>query len=400
MAYQFTGFRATKPVVRLIDIDKNVYEVFFILYDCAGKRHTQRFKRGINCLPKGQRENQARAMASVLWDELRSGWNPLEHKYPPDRRTASPEPVKMTFHEAIDYALKRKITQLSKYSIYDYSGAVRFMKSAAALEGISNKYIDQFDRRDIRLLMARAKEKNKWSANARNKYLTILKSLLSVLEEEELIKINPAYRIKNEPVNEGLGYKRLSDQQKEDIAIKLMGAAPDFFDFLMFIYQAGIRRSELLQIRIGDINMQLRSITIRGEVAKTNRARRVPIASDMLDILVRRDIGALPAVWFLFSNNKFAPGEKCYHPNVPTYWWKDLVIDGMGIDCKMYSLKHKGADDKILAGLDIDALRTLYGHKSKQMTEIYAREVKNKYSQQIIDYAPSFAKVIAMKKAL
>jgi site-specific recombinase XerD len=87
-----------------------------------------------------------------------------------------------------------------------------------------------------------------------------------------------------------------------------------------------------------------------------------------------------------------------YHPNTPTHWWKQMVIDGLGIDCKMYSLKHKGADDKIEAGIELDALRNLYGHKSKQMTEIYARAVKGKYKQNIIDQAPVFAKVVKMNR--
>lgn len=56
----------------------------------------------------------------------------------------------------------------------------------------------------------------------------------------------------------------------------------------------------------------------------------------------------------------------------------------------MYSLKHKGADDKILAGIDLDALRELYGHRSKYMTEKYARAVKDLYRKQIIDNSPDF----------
>lgn len=73
----------------------------------------------------------------------------------------------------------------------------------------------------------------------------------------------------------------------------------------------------------------------------------------------------------------------------PTNWWRKLVIEGLGIDCKMYSLKHKGADDKIKAGIDLDALRHLYGHGSKQMTEYYARGLREAYKQQIIRLAPS-----------
>jgi len=50
MAYQFNGFRATKPVVRLIDELHFVYEVFFIVYDPDGKKHYFRYKKGINSM--------------------------------------------------------------------------------------------------------------------------------------------------------------------------------------------------------------------------------------------------------------------------------------------------------------------------------------------------------------
>lgn len=397
MAILFKEFKATRPVVCLIDADKSIYEVFFIVYDHAGKRYRKRFKQGINSLPINEREIQAKATADVLWEALQRGWNPLIEKYPNFNKTA--EVLKLNFGDALDYALKLKIPHLSKYSVPDYRGTVRFMKKAAQRDGLLTKNIDQFERRDIRMIIATAKEQNSWSNNARNKYLTLFKSLLSVLDDQEMIKFNPAYKIKNEPTNEGLGYKRLVDDQKEQIATQLIRSVPCYFEYLMFIYQAGIRRTELLQVRISDINLRDRCITIRGGVAKANRARRIPITDDMMDILMRREVNLLPHHWYLFSNKDFAPGEMPYHPNTPTSWWRKLVIDGMGIDCKMYSLKHKGADDKIIAGLDIDVLRTLYGHRSRQMTEIYAKEVKNKYAQQIIEHAPAFAKVIKLKKA-
>lgn len=398
MAFQFNSFRATKPVVRLIDINKNIYEVFFIVYDHAGRKKYKRFKNGINTLPKNEREKQAKAMADVLWEELNRGWNPLLSKYPEKKKEQEPV-CNLSFDAALDYAFKGKTPHLSKYSIPDYRGTVRFMQAAARSCDLLYKEVRFIERKDIRLLIATAKEQNDWSANARNKYLSLLQALLSMLVDDELIKFNPAHKIKNEPQGHGMGYKRLTDQQKEDIAKKIAAAVPDYFDYLMFIYQDGIRRTELLQLRISDINLPERFIMIRPEVAKTNRGRRVPITNDILEIILKRKIHKLSSDWFLFSSDKFAPGPNPYHPNTPTTWWRELVIDGMGIDCKMYSLKHKGADDKIMAGLDVDVLRTLYGHRSTQMTEIYAKEVKNKYAQQIIEHAPAFAKVIRLKKA-
>jgi integrase len=400
MAYQFSAFRATKPVVRLIDESNFIYEVFFIVYSPDGTRTVRRVKAGINSLPPSQREKQAHATAQVLWEELQAGWNPLLSKYPQPPKEQPPSPQRsMSLAQAMEYALEMKRPHLSKYSFPDYRGTVRFMSRAAVACGLSEHDITSIQRRDIRLLVATAKDQNSWTPNARNKYLSLLQSLLSVLVDEEIIPFNPAHKIKNEPVGVSLGYRRITDDQKQIIAHTIMRDAPEYFDFLMFIYQDGIRRTELLQLRVSDVHTAERFILIRPEVAKTNRARRVPITNDILEILQRRQIRSLPGDWFLFSSDNFRAGPSPYHPNTPTSWWRRLVIDGLGIDCKMYSLKHKGADDKIKAGLDVDVLRTLYGHRSTQMTEVYAREVRNKYAQQIIDKAPEFARVVKMKKA-
>jgi len=399
MAYQFSGFRATKPVARLADVSKNIWEVFFALYDSTGKKHNMRYKHGINCLVKSKRKLQAEANADVLWDALQNKWNPLLEKYPNFNKQADPAPSIVLFADALDIAVAEKKRILSRYSMYDYNGCVRFMKAAAKITGHYFTKVSSLERKDIREILNAAREENGWTNQARNKYLSIFRALLSVLvDEKEVMKFNPAKGIKDEPMEESMGYKRLTDAEKETIADHLLLNAPDFFEYLMFIYDDGIRRKETLLLQIQDFNLTTREIHIRPEVAKTNKARIVPITDTIMQILLQRQIWNYPGTHYLFSNEKFKPGPVAYHPNTPTNWWRDLVIKGLKIDCKMYSLKHKGADDKIMADIDLDVLRTLYGHKSKQMTEIYAKAVKGKYKQKIIDNAPAFAKVVKMKQ--
>ena len=49
-----------------------------------------------------------------------------------------------------------------------------------------------------------------------------------------------------------------------------------------------------------------------------------------------------------------------------------------------------GANKKILAGIELDTLRELYGHTSKLMTLRYAKIVKEVYRKQIIENSPDF----------
>lgn len=86
----------------------------------------------------------------------------------------------------------------------------------------------------------------------------------------------------------------------------------------------------------------------------------------------------------------FQPSPNHIKRDTVTKLWKKIIINKLGIDKHKYALKHTGANDKILAGIDLDALRELYGHSSKLMTEKYARRVKEVYRAQIIEKSPSF----------
>lgn len=398
MPIRFNGFSATKPVARLIDKSKLTYEAFFIAYDPGGKKHYKRYQKGINDEKNGlDRRTAAHACAEELWSAMKVGWNPLTTPYP---KFASERSINLTstLFTSLDDALTLKKPFLSKWSYYDYAGCVRFIKKAAIECGMSEAVLVQIKRRDIRMLLATAKEQNNWSANSRNKCLALLRSLFSALLDDERIEYNPAKSIKNEPTPKGLGYKKITDDQKDIIARELMSHHLDFFEYIMFIYDDGIRRKETLMLEMRDFNLTNREITIRPEVAKTNRERIVPITDAIMHILLRRQIWLYPSDWYLFSSDSFKPGIKAYHPNTPTNWWRDIVIRGLQIDCKMYALKHKGADDKIMAGIPLEAMKEMFGHRSYLMTEVYASAVKNQYRQQIIANAPPIAKIVEMRR--
>lgn len=396
MTHCFKGFRATKPVTRLLP--NNRYQAFFVVYDKDGSKHQCRYSTGINHLPVRERKLEAQALADTLWDALRKGWNPLVDKYPKFEEHLA-EMSEMYFCDALDRGLALKIPYISKATRYEYEGTVRFMKTAARAAGLDGIDVAQIERKDIRLLIATAKEQRNWSNKSRNKYLEHLKSILSALVDEEILKFNPAHGIKAEPEEATIGYKRLTDLEQQLIASHILDKNPAFFEYIMFIYQCGIRRKELCMVQVKDVNILRRQVTIRPEVAKTNSERIVPLADDVYQVLINRSIATLPKDWYVFSADGFKAGAKPFHPNTPTSYWRRLVQEDLGIDCKMYSLKHKGADDKIYAGIDLDVLRTLYGHRSKQMTEVYAQAVRAQYAKTIMQQSPSFAKVIPIREA-
>src|SRR5690606_36594191 len=122
---------------------------------------------------------------------------------------------RLTFTQALEHGLDVKRPFISKATTYEYAGTVRFMTAAAKEAGLHDMDIAQVQRRDIRLIVATAKEMRNWSNKARNKYLEHLKSILSALVDQEVIPFNPAHGIKAEPEESTIGYKRLTDDEQQ-----------------------------------------------------------------------------------------------------------------------------------------------------------------------------------------
>jgi integrase len=399
MQYTFKGFKATKPVARIANPKKQLYEVYFIVYVGKDKR-VFRYKKGINEFKgKVKRREMAEAYAREFWDSLTSGWNPLQERYPAIESELRLQRT-MQFNEAVDYCYAEKEKILAIGSLYNYKHTVKVIKSAAINCGYSTNKINEVQRRDIRTIIDQARDEQGWTPKSRNQNLGILKALLSILVDKDIIGINPAHKIKLEKQPDRVAYKRIDEDQREAIVSHLSNVAPDYLDFIYFIYDTGIRPKELHLIQISDINLLKREIRVRDVVAKNNKERVIPITDDMLEILIRRNITSLGKTWYLFSNNKFAPGPEPFWPTAGARYWRKYVQKDLGIDAKLYGLKHTGADAKLLAGIDTRTLKSLYGHSSEQMTEKYLEQLQEIHKQKIIANAPSFtAKVIKMKKA-
>lgn len=148
------------------------------------------------------------------------------------------------------------------------------------------------------------------------------------------------------------------------------------------------------------IDLKQRVIVLPAESTKTNKDRIVPIDNNILNILQYKNLQhrdyylfgsfRIPKMGNIGKHEDFIIAPTKIKRDTATKRWNKLIKKGLGIDVNMYSLKHLGANKKIQAGINLDALRHLYGHKSKLMTERYAKEVKEVYRNEIINKSPEF----------
>jgi integrase len=355
------------------------------------------FKKGINYIKNyNKRLAEANALREALHDKLKKGWNPLI----PDAYDTSSE---MTLFQALDFALEKKKDNLAPKTYLGYRSSVEFVKTAIAELNLNHLLVVDTKRIHIKTILEKIKLQRKASNNSYNKYLDHFRAVLSELIQWDIIEFNPANNIKNLPVAESRANIPATPQQHKIIKDRLQSLHSDFYNFIVTIFHTGIRPEEILKIQLSMIDLSKFEIVLPPEITKTNKERIVPINKHLFEIYKSMDFEKLPKQFYLFGSFResgkgnvgakldFIPGPTKMKRDTATRRWESVVKIGLGFkDVNMYSNKHAGANAKILAGMDLDALRELYGHTSKMMTKKYATIVKEVYRKQIMENSPDF----------
>lgn len=134
---------------------------------------------------------------------------------------------------------------------------------------------------------------------------------------------------------------------------------------LALIYSGGLRRSELLNLQIPDIDSKRMLITIRS--AKGNRDRVVPLSPTALDLLRKYYVGYKPKV-YLFEGQK---GEKYTETSLQEVFHKAKDLAKINKNASLHTLRHSYATHLLEGGTNLRYIQDLLGHKSSRTTQIY-----------------------------
>jgi integrase len=367
---------------------------WFVYFRYDGKLY--RYKYGINYITNlKKREIEANLLRDALLEKLKDGWNPNV----PDLISAQSN---FTLSEALDFSLEKKKLTLADKTKIDYSCTVKFSKEAIKTLQLNNLPIVVTKRIHIKLILEKIKEQRKWSNKAFNKNLGYLKAILSELMQWDIIENNPAHGIRSLKVGEIIANTPATDEEVKLIKEKILSEFPSFYIYIISIFHTGIRPDELLHIQLKMVDLAKNQIILPPEITKTDIGRIVPINQFLKSHLEKLEFSKLNPEYYLFGSKRefsnrglkkdldFIPGPNRLNRDCASKLWRKLIKDGLNIKTTMYSLKHLGADKKILAGVDLDALRELYGHTSKRMTLRYAKIVKEVNRNQILEKSPDF----------
>ncbi len=218
-----------------------------------------------------------------------------------------------------------------------------------------------------------------------NRKLSSLKSLFKYLQRQKLIDVNPLSKISGPKIPKRLPVF-VDEQQMENLFSKVVfeGNFNGLRDRLILdlLYQTGIRRSELKNLKERDIDIYNSTIKVLG---KRNKERIIPISLEL-----KRNLSNYLNVkkenqfenHMLLVNDK---GSELSEQYIYTIVKKYLSLITTIQKKSPHILRHTFATHLLNNGADINAVKDLLGHANLSATQVYTHntieKLKKSYKQ-------------------
>lgn len=259
--------------------------------------------------------------------------------------------------------------------INDVNQFVAFLQSEYDFKIEEENDLKSINTKQVRSWVLNLVEKDQKASSIKRK-VSSLKTFFKTLQINGIIKNNPADKISTPKIPERLpkfvsekSLARLYDNKKELFEESYEGKLQ--FVLIELLYGTGMRRDELLNIRISDINWAKKELKILG---KGNKERILPLGKEIInllnDFIVDRNaiIKENKEIPFLFITSK---GEKLYPNYVYRTVKKYLSLCSTVEKKSPHILRHSFATHLSNNGAKLNDIKELLGHSSLASTQIY-----------------------------
>ncbi|QED37668.1 tyrosine-type recombinase/integrase [Antarcticibacterium arcticum] len=162
---------------------------------------------------------------------------------------------------------------------------------------------------------------------------------------------------------------------RDEVAAVIQEIEPEDFktardlSIIMMFYATGIRRSELIGIKLGDLDLKNQMVKVLG---KRNKERYIPllpeICRNLRSYLVYREELVSREIPFLFTTEK---GIKMYE-NLVYRIINNYFSEASGkVKKSPHILRHSFATHLLNEGANLNAVKELLGHSSLAATQVY-----------------------------
>ncbi len=280
-----------------------------------------------------------------------------------------------------DYTLKKEefnqyLLLEKKYStntaasyMEDMDTFIKYFKDKKVLQKISKKDIDDY----ITYLNSYLKDKSL------SRHISSLKTFYKFLMLDGYLKTNPASHLVSPKVSKSLP-KTLTEEE----VIRLLDVnLTDDYSYrnkamLELMYGSGLRVSELINLKVTDVDFSMGLVRIYG---KGSKERIVPLGDFALEALDkyinyhRANLLKKGPNDYLFLNSR---GTKMTRQAFFKIIKKQAFIAGIKTEISPHTLRHSFASHLLAHGADLRTIGELLGHADVSSTQIYTHITNEK----------------------
>ena len=213
--------------------------------------------------------------------------------------------------------------------------------------------------------------KQEYTAKSINRKISTLKSYFKYLKKIAYIKNNPTAKVIAPKIP-----KRLPKVVRADHMEKLFRPV-DLSEFepvrdqliIDILYSTGMRRSELINLKMVDVNTDLKNLKVLG---KGNKERLIPISNKLITAIedykrLRIDIDANGSPYLILTKS----GKRAYPKLIYSIVSRHLATITTADKRGPHTLRHSFATHMASQGAELNAIKEILGHANLSATEIY-----------------------------
>ena len=258
----------------------------------------------------------------------------------------------------------------SFYTIKNYQKDLESFMTFLNTESIN--HLKEIDYRVMRLYLKYLYDQ-KYAKKTISRHISTLRSLYRYLLKEGVVKNNPMILITNPKQDKLLPNFLYYNELEKLLAIPNQSEPIGQRDVLVLemLYSTGIRVSELVSIKVSDLNRYDNKIKILGKGNKERYVLYGDVCLKLMDIYLndgRNKILNGKQNSYLFLNDH---GSKLSTRGIEFILDKLVKLSGLKMHISPHTLRHTFATHMLNEGADLKSVQELLGHENLSSTQIY-----------------------------
>lgn len=234
--------------------------------------------------------------------------------------------------------------------------------------------------------------KQDWSERSQARWVSSIKAYFKYLIEDEIREDNPSALL--DSPKQGIYLPDSLSQEEIDQLLSAIDTSTNLgkrnYCIIEVLYGCGLRVSEMISLKISDINFKENFIKVNG---KGNKVRLVPIADYTLQLIkdyingIRASIKIAPHCSdYLFLSER--TGKPLTRVMIFTFIKQYALLANIQKKISPHTFRHSFATHLLQNGADLRFIQEMLGHSSITTTEIYTHLQTEELHETILNFHP------------